>query len=292
MITIHYIKKALEPYIRSSVNLDMKSITNIDNQKLNVMYSRVSSISQEHNTSLPYQQKNLQDYCKSNRITNNIHISDVDSGAKERKGILEIKRLIELNLIDTIYITKLDRLYRSIVEGSSFIKLCLDNDVSIKTSLETTDTSTSAGMLQIHLLMSIADYERQCIKDRTWTGKVSTFQQGKRSQGNIAFGYSKQGKDIVINDDEKAVITTIFDLYRSLKSLSSVKRRLDRLEYKTKRNKSFTRKSIYNILTNKFYIGLVHLRGEYTNGQHEALVSKNLFTRINNQLSANNKRGY
>ena len=83
----------------------------------------------------------------------------------------EIKELIADGLVDTIYITKLDRLYRSIVEGSSFIKLCLDNSVNIITTLETTDTTTSTGMLQIHLLMSIADYERNCIADRTWSGR-------------------------------------------------------------------------------------------------------------------------
>ena len=131
----------------------MKNIKQITNEKLNIMYSRVSSVSQEHNTSLHYQQSNLMSFCTDNKILNNIHITDVDSGAKERKGIVEIKHLISLGLIDTIYITKLDRLYRSIVQGSSFIQLCLDNSVNIKTTLENTDTSTSAGMLQIHLLL-------------------------------------------------------------------------------------------------------------------------------------------
>ena len=148
------------------------------NRKINIMYSRVSSISQQDNTSLTYQQNNLENYCKSNNITNNVHITDVESGAKARKGITEIKRLIELNLVDTIYITKLDRLYRSIIEGSAFIKYCIDNKVNIKTTLENTDTSTSAGMLSVHLLMSISEYERMNIADRTWSGKVSTFNNG------------------------------------------------------------------------------------------------------------------
>ncbi len=189
------------------------------NEKLNIMYSRVSSLGQEHNTSLHFQQSNLMSFCDDNNVSNNVHITDVDSGAKERKGIVEIKSMIALGCVDTIYITKLDRLYRSIVEGSSFIQYCLDNDVNIKTTLETTDTSTSAGMLQIHLLMSIAQYERKCIADRTWCGKVSTFQDGKRCQGNIPFGYTKFNDNITLVEDEALVVKLIFDSYRSFKVL-------------------------------------------------------------------------
>jgi len=267
----------------------MKNIKQITNEKLNIMYSRVSSVSQEHNTSLHYQQSNLMSFCTDNKILNNIHITDVDSGAKERKGIVEIKHLISLGLIDTIYITKLDRLYRSIVQGSSFIQLCLDNSVNIKTTLENTDTSTSAGMLQIHLLMSIAQYERKCITDRTWSGKVSTFESGKRCQGNIAFGYTKSKDGIVLEDSEAAVVKFIYDTYRKCNSIGKVKKELDVHGYTTKRNNSLSRKSIYNILTNRYYVGMVQLQGEYVAGIHEAIITKNLQSRIINQLSSNKK---
>jgi len=267
----------------------MKNIKELTNEKLNIMYSRVSSVSQESNTSLHYQQTNLMSFCKDNKILNNIHITDVDSGAKERKGIVEIKQLISLGLCDTIYITKLDRLYRSIVQGSSFIKLCLDNDVNIKTTLETTDTSTSAGMLQIHLLMSIADYERKCITDRTWSGKVSTFQSGKRCQGNIAFGYTKSKDKIVVDETEATIVKFIYDTYRKCNSIGKVKKQLDDNKHTTKRNNLFSRKSIYNILTNKYYVGLVQLQGEYVSGIHDAIISKNLQSRIVKQLSSNKK---
>ena len=257
--------------------------------KFNIMYSRVSSASQEHNTSLEYQQSNLEDYCKINNITNNIHITDVDSGSKERKGIVEIKQLITMGLVDTIHLTKLDRLYRSIVKGSSFIQFCLDNSVNIKTTLETTDTSTSAGMLQVHLLMSIADYERKCIKDRTWTGKLSTFKNGVQPQGNIPFGYSKSKNGIVLEDVEAEIVKFVFNSYRKHNSVGNVKKCVDELGYKTKRGNSFTRKSIYNILKNRYYVGDVKLLGEYSNGIHQAIISRNLFTRVNKQLSSNKK---
>ena len=268
----------------------MKNIQEIPNQKFNIMYSRVSGISQQNNTSLPYQQSVLTNYCKDGGVMNTIHIVDVDSGSIDRKGIEEIKSLIAMNLVEAIYITKLDRLYRSIVRGSSFIKLCLDNDVKIITALETTDTSTSAGLLQIHLLLSICDYERLCIKDRTWAGKVSSFKNGNRCQGNIAYGYDKDKNGIIQNKIEASIIKLIFNSYRKLNSVGKVKDIINSKGYTTKRNKHFTRKSIYNILTNRFYVGDVSLKGEYHIGNHQAIISKNLYTRTINQLT-NNKKG-
>ncbi len=259
------------------------------NRKINIMYSRVSSISQQDNTSLNYQQTNLQEYCKSHNITNNVHITDVESGAKTRKGITEIKRLIELNLVDTIYVTKLDRLYRSIIEGSAFIKHCIDNKVNIKTTLENTDTSTSAGMLSVHLLMSISEYERMNIADRTWAGKVSTFNNGNRHGGRIAFGYTKQNGEIVIDETDKDIVKLIFNLYNKHRSLSRVRNYLTNQALFTKKNKPFTIASIHNILRNKFYIGQVQLNGQYSTGQHQPIITKNLFTRVNNRLSHNKK---
>ena len=267
----------------------MNKINEMTDKKLNIMYSRVSSISQESNTSLDFQQSNLQNFCKDNSIFNNIHIVDVDSGSKERKGIVEIKHLIALGCVDSIYITKLDRLYRSIVKGSSFIKYCLDNNVNIKTTLETTDTSTSAGMLQVHLLMSIAEYERVCIHDRTWLGKVSTFKKGLRAQGNLPFGYNKTKNGVVLNDDEASIIRFIFNSYRKYSSIGKVKNVINDKGYTTKRNNQFSRKSIYNILTNKYYVGLVHLQSEYIQGIHQPIISKNIFTRVSKQLSSNKK---
>ena len=257
--------------------------------RFNILYYRVSTKTQEHNTSLEYQKKNLEQFCKNNSVLNYIHIFDVDSGSKTRPGIIQIKSLIELGLVDTIYLTKLDRLYRSIVKGSSFIQYCLDKNVNIKTSLETTDTSTATGMLQINLMMSIADYERKCIKNRTWTGKVSTFKNGYRSHGNIPFAYSKNDKSLDIVDEEAEVVRCIFSTYTKLKSLGKVKNELDTNGYLTRNSKSFGRKSIYNILTNDFYVGNIRLQNDVSRGNHTPIVSKNIFTRANKILHTNKK---
>ena len=81
----------------------------------------------------------------------------------------------------------------------------------------------------------------------------------------------------------------MFDTYRKFNSIGKVKSMCDDNGYITKRGNSFSRKSIYNILTNRYYVGLVHLQGEYKPGTHQPIVSKNIQSRVIKQLTSNKK---
>ena len=251
--------------------------------KTNILYQRVSSKSQEDNTSLEYQRNRLDDYCKANSVGNTLSICDVDSGANtDRKGITTIETLIQNNSVDTIYITKLDRLYRSVLGGAKFIQLCLTHNVSIQATDEPISTKSPVEMLQINMLLAIADFERSNIKSRTLQGKQSTFSKGNRAHGNIAFGYKKSADGMIVDEPSADVVKKIFRRYSKTKSLTDVKNYLHRIGARASRNKSFARKSIYNILKNRVYVGDVSYNGDTIKGNHIPIVSKRLFTAVNN----------
>ena len=194
--------------------------------------------------------------------------------------------LVSQGLVDTIYITKLDRLYRSVVDGARFIRLCRNNDTHICAVDEGISTKdNTASNLQINILLSIADYERECIAMRTSQGKLSTFQSGKRAQGNIPIGYKKVNGELVIDEDKAVIVKEIFTNYIKLKSLSKVRNYLNEKQYTTNNNKPFTRKSIYNIIKNPTYISEVFYRGDKGDGNHLSIIGKFHYTRANNILS-------
>jgi len=195
-----------------------------------------------------------------------------------------MEHLIGGGIVDTIYITKLDRLYRSVLEGARFIKLCLDNDVDIQAVDEPISTKTPVEMLQINILLSIADFERSNIRTRTLQGKKSTFNNGNRPHGNVPIGYKLSPDGMVIDEEHAPVIDKIFRRYNNTKSLGKVKSYLNRIGATTNRKKPFSRKSIYNILKNSTYTGTVRYDGETNRGNHPPIISKRLFTSVNNTL--------
>ncbi len=254
---------------------------NYDN-KCNIAYSRVSSKGQENNTSLDYQRNRLEAFGKSNSINNLTFVSDVDSGGNaNRKGIQQIEHLVKAGIVDTIYITKLDRLYRSVLDGARFIHLCLEHNVNLQATDEPISTKSPVQMLQINLLLSIADFERSNIAIRTQQGKQSTFNAGNRAQGNIPIGYKSSAKGMIIDSSKSVIVNKIFRRYNKTRSLTNVKRYLDNAGYTTARNKSFSRKAIYNILKNPTYVGLISFNGNTKAGNHQPIISKRLFTAVN-----------
>tara|TARA_R110001583_G_scaffold192994_2_gene360324 strand:+ start:536 stop:1327 length:792 start_codon:yes stop_codon:yes gene_type:complete len=262
----------------------MKNIPNIlDTNKTNIIYQRVSSKGQETNTSLAYQKKRLETFCNDNNIKNITSISDVDSGGNaNRTGIKQIEHLIQADIINTIYITKLDRLYRSVLDGAKFIHLCLEHNVDIQATDEPISTKSPVEMLQINLLLSIADFERSNIKIRTNQGKQSSYELGNRPHGNIPFGYNSK---MEIEPNSAAVINKLFRRYNKSNSLTDVKNYLNRNGYTTARNKPFRRKSIYNILKNPTYAGFISFNNQSKVGNHIPIISKRLFTSVNKALS-------
>ena len=252
----------------------------------NISYQRVSSFGQSTNTSLDYQKTRIIDYCNNNNISNLTQIQDVDSGgSNNRTGIKLMEHLITSGSVDTIYITKLDRLYRSVLEGAKFIKLCLDNDTDIQATDEPISTKSPVEMLQINILLSIADFERSNIKSRTYQGKTSTFNNGNRPHGNVPIGYKPSKLGMVVDDNTAALIPKIFRKYNKVKSVGKVKSYLHNINATTNRNKPFSRKSIYNILKNPTYAGFNSFNGVKNKGNHTPLISKRLFTSVNNLLS-------
>ena len=257
----------------------MKNLSN----KVNVLYHRVSSKGQEDNTSLQYQKQRLADYCNQHSVGNLFFVCDVDSGANNsRKGITTIEQMIQAGKVDTIYITKLDRLYRSVLGGAKFINLCINHKVDIQATDEPISTKSPVEMLQINMLLAIADFERSNIANRTAQGKRSTFRSGNRAHGDICIGYKKVDGTLVVDKPNADIVGKIFRRYNRSKSLTDVKHYLNRIGATTKKGNPFRRKAIYNILHNNFYCGYVKYNGSVTPGNHTPIISKRLFTAVNN----------
>ena len=99
-------------YLKSDVDnlLNNKNNSNI-NDKLNIIYCRVST--QKQKNDLSKQKQILTDYCNNNGIIPDMIISEIASGMNENR--CELNKLVDLvinNKVNNVYITFKDRLTR------------------------------------------------------------------------------------------------------------------------------------------------------------------------------------
>jgi len=100
------------------------------------------------------------------------------SGSKsERK---ELQRLLEtVRKGDTIVIWKLDRLGRSLKHLVELVSQLLDKGVGLKSLNDPIDTSTSQGRLIFNIFASLAEFEREVIRERTMAGLKAARSRGR-----------------------------------------------------------------------------------------------------------------
>jgi DNA invertase Pin-like site-specific DNA recombinase len=105
--------------------------------------------------------------------------TDIISGAKaERKGLEEAKNYVREG--DTLVVWKLDRLGRSLRDLIETISDLHNRKIGFKSLTENIDTTTSGGKLIFHIFGSLAEFERDIIRERTQAGLQAARARGRR----------------------------------------------------------------------------------------------------------------
>lgn len=242
--------------------------------KTAVIYARVSSLSQEENTSLAMQIDKAQSYA----ATYDYHITeifqDVSSGGNtERDGFKAMMHVIDTQVVNAIIIFKLDRLHRSLKNLVNHKDELAAKGVSIVSVSEQIDTSTPNGRLFFNIVGSFAEFEKDVINERTSNGKRQKIGKGMFTAGKIPFGYRIEKSEMLeVVEEEATAVKAMFAAKIAGKSLRDIAvdvfgevGRYGQVNY---------------ILKNPAYIG--KLRQE--NGKTvkiPAIISKQMYNKIN-----------
>ena len=131
-------------------------------------YARVST--QEQNLDL---QKDALNAAGCERL-----FTDTASGAKaDRPGLTAA--LEQCRPGDTLVVWKLDRLGRSLPHLVETVRELIERGVGFKSLREAIDTTTSGGKLIFHIFASLAEFERDIIRERTNAGLTAARARGR-----------------------------------------------------------------------------------------------------------------
>lgn len=174
-------------------------------------YVRVSTEDQADNgSSLAAQEARLRAYAASQGLTLQEVIVDAGVSAKDlrRPGFERIMSAIETGAVGTLVVCKLDRATRSVGDLCNLLDLFERHNVTFVSLSESMDTGSPTGRLMVHLLATIAEFERRVIGERT--EQTLTFKRRSRSvYSHIAFGWRRDGDQIVPHAAEQTALETL-----------------------------------------------------------------------------------
>ena len=183
-----------------------------------VCYCRVSTADQaDSGISLEAQVAKMQAYAALYDLTIVEVITDAGESAKtlNRPGLQSALAMLKAGKADGLLIVKLDRLTRSIADWQDLIDAYFGERggkqlLSVNDSI---DTRTAAGRLVLNVLITVAQWERETIGERTRDALQHKIRNGQRV-GKVRFGFdlAADGVTLIDNPAEQQTVALMRDL--------------------------------------------------------------------------------
>ena len=275
------------------------------------VYTRKSSedgLEQEFN-SLDAQRESGEAYIKSQASEGWVLIPEMyddggfTGGNMERPGLRRLMLDIEAGRVDCVVVYKVDRLSRSLLDFARMMSAFDEHKIAFVSVTQQFNTANSMGRLMLNVLLSFAQFEREIISERTRDKIAATRRKGKWTGGMPLLGYDVEqpGSKLVIKEAEAAQVRQIFELYLEHRTLLKVVKVLSERGWHNKcwttRKETrrgglpFTKTSLHNLLTNPTYLGKVKYKQEIHKGEHQAIITPEVWQQVQTLLSRNGRNG-
>jgi site-specific DNA recombinase len=191
-----------------------------------VAYIRVSTNEQAtEGVSLEAQTVRLRGYCVAMGWGEPEIVEDAGVSAKnlDRLGLQGILEAVKRKQVDRLLVVKLDRLTRSVSDLEPLLRALERGGCELVSLGESLDTSNAAGRLMLNLLVSVSQWEREAIAERTKT--ALRHKRGSQAVYNhTPLGFNRAGDRLERNEPEYATACRILTLHDEGQGLNAIAR--------------------------------------------------------------------
>ncbi len=251
------------------------------------IYTRKSTdegLDKEFNT-LDAQRDACAAYIASQRHEGWIEVPDYYDDGGYSGGTLErpaLKRLladIEQGRIDVIVVYKIDRLSRSLMDFARLVETMEAHSVTFVSVTQSFNTTTSMGRLTLNILLSFAQFERELIGERIRDKFAASRARGMWMGGKVPLGYRVEARKLLVVESEARQVRAIFERFVVLRSATKLAQELRQQGVLSKTGAQIDKGYLYRLLANRTYLGEATHKDKAYPGEHDAIVSQELWDR-------------
>lgn len=233
------------------------------------VYIRWSTEEQGQGTTLEVQQEACEYYCRSQGWKYRPDLVFVDEGfsgaSLDRPALSRLRAAVREGQVGCVVVYKLDRLSRNLLHCVTLVRQEWGEACALYSTKENFDTQSPVGQMVFNILVSFAEFERNVIRDRTFSGKMKRAQQGRNAGQVYPYGYKKglSGEFELDGWDEErkcftgraAIVRRIFSDYLSGISARAIADRLREEGVPASKGGSWRYNTISALLANPAYAG-------------------------------------
>jgi site-specific DNA recombinase len=177
-------------------------------------------------------------------------IEDAESAKSlDRPGMERLLAMADRGEVDAVIIAKLDRITRSVKDLAELLERFSRRGVALVSVADSLDTSTAAGRLVLNIMVSVSQWEREAIGERTQAAMSHLKAAGARV-GNIAHGFqlAADRQHLEPNAAEQEVLAKVRELRDAGYTLREIAGELNRRGYTTRRGSPWRHEYVSAIL--------------------------------------------
>ncbi|MEE2710081.1 MAG: recombinase family protein [Gemmatimonadota bacterium] len=177
-------------------------------------------------------------YCEQNELDNMMVIRDESVAGtvplEDRLGGSDLDSITERTGVTHIVCLKLDRLFRNAIDADQHISLWTENNVVLHVvdmggvPIRTDDTVGRC------MIAGFSEMERDMASERTRSA-IAMKKANRFVYGTTPYGFDQDGNQLTPNDQEQAIIQSVFDWRQQDWSLRKIANKLNEDEIPTKR---------------------------------------------------------
>lgn len=214
-------------------------------------YCRVSTTQQEEDgISLAAQQAKIAQYTElyGLELVETI-VESASAKTLERPGLQEALTMLRSGKADGIIVCKLDRMTRSVRDLGTLIAEYFEKH-QLMSIEEKIDTSSASGRLILNVLISVSQWEREVIGERTRAAMTFKRSIQQRTSYEAPYGYTiaDDGKTLLPHTTEQALIQAVRDAREDGLSYRQVVARLHAQGHRTRKGTTITLTQLQRIM--------------------------------------------
>lgn len=221
-----------------------------------------------------------------------------------RPAFQEMVADVKSGVINVVLCTKIDRVSRSMLDFHKLIEIINECGGTFISLAENWDSSTAMGKFALTITLATAELEREQTGERVRGKMLWRAENGLYNGGQQRLGYMLNPDDKgvpLVDEEEREQVLIIYQTYLEEQSFLRTAKVLNEKGYRTKMYRSkrgnvrggrkFSDTTIARILKDPFYIGKLPYGGEVYDGQHESIISKTMWRKVQQVIENNTNAG-
>lgn len=193
------------------------------------------------------------------------------AGSMDRPALKDLIDDISNKKLNILLVYKIDRFSRKLKDLISILEDLQSKGVNFTSVTEQIDTTTAMGEAFFQIIGVFAQLERGMVKERVELAFDKKIGSGE-ALNRAPLGYLYRNGKLVVNEDDAEKVKEIFKMWASGVHYKEIAKKFN-----------LPTSTLYEIIKNPTYIGKVRYRDKLYDGVQNAIISEELFKKVNSK---------